>query len=46
MTAMLLSSLDSAGAAQNAPAATDKPYLVEWVYRVKWGHADEFFDIF
>ena len=46
VTAMLLSSLDSAGAAQNAPAATDKPYLVEWVYRVKWGHADEFFDIF
>ena len=46
MIAMLLSSLDSASAAQNAPAVTDKPYLVEWVYRVKWGHADEFFDIF
>jgi hypothetical protein len=46
MTAILLSSLDSAGAAQTVPAVTDKPYLVEWVYRVKWGHADEFFDIF
>jgi hypothetical protein len=46
MIAVLLSSLDSAGAAQIAPTVTDKPYLVEWVYRVKWGHADEFFDIF
>jgi hypothetical protein len=27
-------------------AGTDKPYVVEWVYKVKWGHADEFFDIF
>ena len=27
-------------------SATDKPYLVEWVYRVKWGHADEFWQIF
>lgn len=24
----------------------DKPYLVEWVYKVKWGHADEFWQIF
>jgi hypothetical protein len=46
MTVLLLSSLDSARAAQNSPPATEKPYLVEWVYRVKWGHADEFFDIF
>lgn len=22
------------------------PYLVEWVYKVKWGHQEEFFDIF
>jgi len=27
-------------------AAGDKPYLVEWVYKVKWGHADEFWQIF
>ena len=26
--------------------ATVRTHLVEWVYRVKWGHADEFFDIF
>jgi hypothetical protein len=22
------------------------PYLVEWVYKAKWGHQDEFLDIF
>ena len=32
--------------AQPATAVPDKPYIVEWVYKVKWGHADEFFDIF
>jgi len=26
--------------------ASEKPYLVEWVYKVKWGHADEFWDLF
>jgi hypothetical protein len=29
-----------------AAGVQDKPYVEEWVYRVKWGHADEFFDIF
>jgi hypothetical protein len=27
-------------------APNTKPYLVEWVYKVKWGHADEFWEIF
>src|SRR6202167_6670218 len=40
----------SARAQQNAAApsvsATDKPYLVEWVYKVKWGYADEFWQLF
>jgi len=27
-------------------ASTVRPYLVEWVYKVKWGHQDEFFDLF
>jgi hypothetical protein len=27
-------------------SASDKPYLVEWVYKVKWGHAEEFWQIF
>ena len=24
----------------------DKPYMVEWVYKVKWGYADEFWQLF
>jgi len=32
---------------QQAPSgAPDKPYLVEWVYKVKWGHADEYWQLF
>jgi hypothetical protein len=31
---------------QTSPPQSDKPYIVEWVYRVKWGHKEEFFDIF
>ena len=27
-------------------SAGNKPYLVEWVYKVKWGHAEEFWQIF
>jgi hypothetical protein len=26
--------------------ANEKPYLVEWVYKIKWGHAEEFWQIF
>jgi hypothetical protein len=29
----------------NAPAS-EKPYLVEWSYKVKWGHAEEFWQLF
>jgi hypothetical protein len=36
---MVASLLPVTYAAQPAPAAADKPYLVEWVYKVKWGHA-------
>jgi hypothetical protein len=32
--------------AASAGASNDKPYLVEWVYRVKWGYADEFWQLF
>lgn len=32
--------------ATSAASASEKPYLVEWVYKVKWGHADEFWQIF
>jgi hypothetical protein len=27
-------------------ATTPPPYLMEWVYKVKWGHQDEFLEIF
>jgi len=29
-----------------APAAQSKPYLVEWVYRVKYGYQDEWWKLF
>jgi hypothetical protein len=29
-----------------AASASDKPYMVEWVYKVKWGYADEFWQLF
>ncbi len=33
---------------QAVPAAdgSDKPYVVEWVYKVKWGHADDYWRLF
>jgi hypothetical protein len=33
-------------AANPTASATEKPYFVEWVYKVKWGYADEFWQIF
>jgi hypothetical protein len=32
--------------ANPSTSASDKPYLVEWVYKVKWGYADEFWQLF
>jgi hypothetical protein len=29
-----------------AVPAVEKPYMVEWVYKVKWGYADEFWQLF
>jgi len=29
-----------------AVSTSDKPYMVEWVYKVKWGYADEFWQLF
>ena len=31
--------------AQNGPL-TDKPYVIEYYYKAKWGHADEFIALF
>ena len=38
--------LSQQGTANSTVSATEKPYLVEWVYKVKWGYADEFWQIF
>ncbi len=47
---LLLASVPHAGGQQPSASpsvsSSDKPYLVEWVYKVKWGHADEFWQIF
>ena len=32
--------------AQSAPPATDKPFVVEYYYKAKWGHAEEFLKLF
>ncbi len=29
-----------------APVGADKPFVVEYYYKVKWGHADEFLALF
>lgn len=34
------------GSAAPAVSSGNKPYLVEWVYKVKWGYADEFWQLF
>ena len=33
-------------ASNSGVSPSEKPYLVEWVYKVKWGYADEFWQIF
>ncbi len=32
--------------ASASASSTEKPYMVEWVYKVKWGYADEFWQLF
>ena len=34
------------GSAQASPSDTDKPFVVEYYYKTKWGHADEFLKLF
>jgi hypothetical protein len=40
MAASLLAS------AQASPAAADKPFVVEYYYKARWGYADEFLKLF
>ncbi|HLZ90728.1 MAG TPA: hypothetical protein VKQ28_03355 [Candidatus Acidoferrum sp.] len=34
------------GSAAQQPGAGEKPYAIEYYYKVKWGHADEFIALF
>ena len=46
LTALVfLAALPLASIAQ-APAAGDHPFVVEYYYKTKWGHADEFLKLF
>jgi hypothetical protein len=38
--------LSPATQAQSAPATSGKPFAVEYYYKAKWGHADEFLKLF
>jgi hypothetical protein len=31
---------------QAAPAASGQPFVIEYYYKAKWGHADEFLQLF
>ena len=38
--------LPLASRAQSAPATSGQPFVVEYYYKAKWGHADEFLKLF
>jgi hypothetical protein len=48
LAAFLWSSIIGAGAQQGAMAAEGKeqPYVIEYYYKAKWGHAEEFLALF
>jgi hypothetical protein len=48
LAALLCSSRQGAGARQSAVAAEGKeqPYVIEYYYKAKWGHAEEFLALF
>jgi hypothetical protein len=48
LTALLWSSALGAGARQSAMAAEGKeqPFVIEYYYKAKWGHAEEFLALF
>jgi hypothetical protein len=45
MFAVLLA-VPGSGAAQAPPAGSSEPFVVEYYYKVRWGHADEFIRLF
>src|SRR6266404_5027898 len=40
------STLQAQSNASQQQSATEKPYVIEYYYKVKWGHADEFIALF
>jgi len=48
LAALLLSSTGGTGAQQSAMAADgkDQPFVIEYYYKAKWGHAEEFLALF
>ncbi len=46
--AMLVSACSDSAFAQGAPAQTgaDQPYTVEYYYKIRWGHQQEFLQLF
>jgi len=49
LTALLALPVPSAVQAQSnssSQSANDKPYVIEYYYKAKWGHADEFIALF
>jgi hypothetical protein len=38
--------VNTVGIAQTPSSASDKPFVVEYYYKTKWGHADEFLKLF
>jgi hypothetical protein len=48
LAALLWSSTAGTGAQQNAMAADgkDQPFVIEYYYKAKWGHAEEFLALF
>ena len=42
----LVTLLPLASQAQSAGPASDRPFVVEYYYKTKWGHADEFLKLF
>src|SRR5260370_11271176 len=42
----IVTTLPAVSHAQSAPAPADKPFVVEYYYKTKWGHADEFLKLF
>jgi hypothetical protein len=43
---LLLGTIATSGWAQSSNAASGQPFVVEYYYKAKWGHAEEFLKLF